>query len=425
MSTHYPTHLINTEAEKASLASILLQRDRAEFYFEQLHEKYFLDPEARTIYLAMLETKKKNLKFDVLAIISANQSVFKIKDKLIDCISYSSLTSSFEQTVALLINAHMAREAYQLGVSIVEYTKTTFEGQELAKLLQPALDEYNLRIDQKENVLHIKKLLPKWLNALNEVEDLSSKPYYLNIEGLHDYFLKTGHLCSIVARTKSGKSSMLGQIIVDALTKQRPVFLATLEVTDTDFLEKIIAYKADVNPMAVQNLKTNTSDFQIKAIGNTITWLENQEFETYHTPCCYITELVMRIKEFAKANPNPIVIIDQLQFIRVNQRFESKIGEYDLIMQKLKEVAFETKSMIFLAHQLNRDVEKTGRTYPQTSDIKDCGRIEEISDLVIMFAKSNEKEDETRFATVISRHRTGGRLELKWLKERARFAQTI
>jgi replicative DNA helicase len=425
MPTPYPTHLINKEAEYACLASILLDKVQAEYRFEQLNEKYFVDPVSKTIYLAMAEAKNRELNFDILAIISANQNIINIKDILLECIGYSSLTTSYKQTLALLINAYMAREAYKLGKSIVEYTKNTFEGQELAKLLQPALDEYNERIDQKENVLPIQELLPKWINSFQEAEENNSKPYFLNIEGLHQYFLKTGHLASIVARTKSGKSSMLGQIIVDALNQDRPVFLATLEVSDTDFLEKIVAYKSDLNPIAVQNFKSNNNQSQIKAIGETVLWLEKKQFETYHTANCFISELVMRVKEFAKTNPNPIVIIDQLQFINSGRRFENKIGEYDFIMQKLKAVAFETQSMIFVAHQLNRDVERAGRTYPQTSDIKDCGRIEEISDLVIMFAKSNEKDDETRYATIISRHRTGGRLELKWIKERARFAQTM
>lgn len=422
MVPNLPQHLITLDGELCVLGYVLLHEAQQEFYFEQLKSKYFVSTKGKQIFEAINKTKERSLPYDILSIIKASEIE---KALLLECISFVGISPSFQDALNILISSYMARETYKLGTNIVEHTNTIYDGVELAPMLHHILDEYEEKIEYKPNISAISELLPKWMNSFNLDKENNSEPYYFNIEGLQDYFLKAGHLVSIVGRVKSGKSTMLGQIIVDALEKEKPVFLATLEVSEIDFLEKIIACKADVNPLAVQNFGSNRNQFQIDEISKTISWLENKKFQTYHASTCYISELIMRIREFAKVNPNPIILVDQLQFINSGKKFENKIGEYDYIMQKLKSVAFETKSMIFLAHQLNRDVERAGRKYPQTSDIKDCGRIEEISDLVIMFAKSNEKDDEKRYATIISRHMSGGNLDLNWDKKKAKFIQIL
>jgi replicative DNA helicase len=426
MST-IPNHLFNLDAEFSLLGSLIMGK-RTDI-LDQLKEEYFYCEQPKKAYKLIKEGYKNYENLDLISLYSSNNE--EEKTLLLETVSRASLTSTPENLLVMLAEFNLARQAFKLGKNITEISKSHWETGNYPKLLEVEMENYNQVLAESETKSYKAfDLLNGWLE--NKANALSSglDTYKLPFIGLgketseNTIFVKQGHLVSVVARTKSGKTTFLSQIALDLLKKNIPVLFVTLEIKPDELMDKIIAYKANVNPLAVQNFgKEGQSEFNQQAILKTMGELENQPLQMQHNANCSINQIVNWVKQFKKEHPSGAVLIDQLQFISSGQKFESRIYEYDFIIKKLKQLALETSTMVFVAHQLNRDIERRNepRPFPITSDIKDCGRIEEVSDLLIMFARNNEKDDETRYTTIISRHQQGGQSYLKWDKTKGKF----
>lgn len=406
-----PQNLINQEAELAVLGIMLLQPD-LQYHLESLETKHFYS--CQKMFEAIKQAYLKHGKAEMLNIDWNRDEIF---------LTYSKASlGSIESALSLLYECYIAREAYYLAVSVTEYTQNYQEGKDTAKKLEELIEGYNQKVDlQAYNLQSIDKVLEGYINykATKWYKDRTTD--FVFGGDLRGYTMSPGHLCSVVARTKAGKTTLLSQLALQALEQNRPVLFVSLEVDNNQIIDKMTAYKANLNPLATINYQNpkNYSKTQDEVVSETLGWFQNKPLNFYHTPDCSLGDLRMKIKEFSKTNPQGVIFIDQLQFISTDQRFESRIYQYDFIMRKIKQFALEFNCVVFLAHQLNRNIEMRENKYPQTSDIKDSGRIEEISDLLILFAQS--KNPDTRNCTIISRHMAGGYYELHWDKTKARF----
>ena len=426
MST-IPNHLYHIDAEFSILGTLILSK-RTDI-LDQLKDEYFYSEQTKRAYKLVKEGYKNYENLDLISLYSANNE--EEKQLILEAVNKTSLSHTPQSLLTMLAEFNLARQAYKLGKNVVEISKNHWETANYPKLLEVEIENYNQIVaDSETKSYKAFDLLNGWLenkaNALSSHLDTYKLPFIgLGKEASENtVFVKQGHLVSVVARTKSGKTTFLSQIALDLLKKNIPVLIVTLEIKPDELMDKIIAYKANVNPLAVQNFgKEGQSEFNQKAIVEAMGELEKLPLYMEHNANCSVNQVVNWVKKFKKENPRGAVLIDQLQFISSGQKFDSRIYEYDFIIKKLKQLALETSTMVFVAHQLNRDIERRNeaRPFPITSDIKDCGRIEEVSDLLIMFARNNEKDDETRYTTIISRHQQGGQSYLKWDKTKGKF----
>ena len=256
MQINPPQHLTNLDAEHGALGYLLLNPTRHDL-FEKLNINYFTDSEVVEDFKLFASAYNNGLNLDFL-------STGVQRARGLQYLSSTSLSASFESNFIILLQTYMAREAYRLGIQITEYAKSQQEGQILVELIQQTLDEYNQAADQKQNIFCVKDILSNWLEEkVKNLDPLQSKSYFLPFqnkltdEHLKDYFVNPGHLCSVVARTKSGKTTFLGQIAVDALKRERAVLFVTLEISANEMTDKLLAFKADAVSYTHLTLPTN------------------------------------------------------------------------------------------------------------------------------------------------------------------------
>lgn len=401
----------NFDAELSILGNFLLKQENLEI-FNKLDEKYFFSQSTKHLFREIKKCLDNDLEINM----------FNVKVDSNDFMSAVSKASmaTVESTFNILLEDFMAREAQSLGTNLATYVKTSNETQAIVKHMKFLLEEYDGKQSIKKTNSHISVILPKLFDEIKK----DGYSYNFNVLGLQEFNTKPGHLVCIVARPKSGKTSFLTQLTIDCLKKNKSVLFCSLEVNEIEIGTKILACQANVNPLAVSHYgEPDQSENNTGLIIQGIKELEDKPLEIYKTAECYIAELKSVIVEFCKTHESPIIVLDQLQFIKSGRKFDKKHEEYDYIMQEIKIIASKTNSTIFVAHQLNRDIEKRDGKFPQPSDIKDCGRIEEICDLGIMFAKSGGDADTNRYATIFSRNMDSGQVVLGWNRKKARFDQ--
>jgi replicative DNA helicase len=109
-----------------------------------------------------------------------------------------------------------------------------------------------------------------------------------------------------------------------------------------------------------------------------------------------------------------LVVVDYLQLISTNGRFNSRNDEVASITRALKGLAKELKVPVLVLSQLTRAPEREDR-HPMLSDLRESGAIEQDADVVMFihrpnfFKKSDEVSMEERGETdlIIAKQRNG------------------
>jgi replicative DNA helicase len=337
----------------------------------------------------------------------------ELRDFAFLCISTSNL-ASIDSALKLIWDNHTTNLALECGQTVKQFIQTSEIGESYFVKMQNILNDYNAKIIKKDGFENISEVLASWFaNKINKVQD--NKPYKLPILGLEYLEVSNGELVSIVARTKSGKTTFLTQIALDCINHNTPVLFFTLEDTKSGIIDKLLALKIGVNLKTMQLFGSpnfiDNSGVETR-LTKAISEIEQSRIGFVDGVNIGLGDIRAIISKFNSKYPNGVVIIDQLQ--KIKHKELNKVIRYDAIVENLKNQAQEFKVKIFLAHQLNREIEKESGRFPTTSDIKDCGRIEEGSDLIVMFAKEDEKTNADRLCTVVSRHFPGKKTRLKW-----------
>ena len=186
---------------------------------------------------------------------------------------------------------------------------------------------------------------------------------------------------------------------------------------------------------------------RISGIGQTPLYIDD-------TPKLAITDLKARARRAAVHQRIGCIVVDYLQLMRsLSKRAEeNKVLEIGEITSGLKEIAKELKIPVFACCQLNRETEKRPMGFPQLSDLRESGSMENDADTVILLWRpvkhcathkqrmdvakklkiEGDNDDQTLAnlesysEAILAKQRNGpvGRVRLRFDGERTRFHST-
>ena len=134
-----------------------------------------------------------------------------------------------------------------------------------------------------------------------------------------------------------------------------------------------------------------------------------------------------------------LLIVDYLQLISGQGRFENRTQEVSYISRSLKSIAKELKVPVLALSQLSRAPEQRPGQRPQLSDLRESGSIEQDADVVIFIFREKKaaeegQEGEEEFAQggsetrlIIGKQRNGptGDVPVVFLKPYAKFENKV
>ncbi|HKR99690.1 MAG TPA: DnaB-like helicase C-terminal domain-containing protein, partial [Candidatus Dormibacteraeota bacterium] len=122
-----------------------------------------------------------------------------------------------------------------------------------------------------------------------------------------------------------------------------------------------------------------------------------------------------------------LIIIDYLQLMRTDSRYDSRVTAVGELSRGLKILARELGVPVVALSQLSRAVETRPDKKPQLSDLRESGNLEQDSDLVMFIYRDeyyNEDSERPGEADlIIAKHRNGavGKVTLTFHKEYPKF----
>ena len=437
-ATAAPPH--NLEAEQSVLGAILLS-DRSLYALvieEGLRPEDFYRQHHGTIYEAMLALYSESEPVDVLTVTDRLRQMGKLEqiggqasvDELTGIVPAAGHARRYAQIVrenALL--RRLLKASYEIQESVLDHQAGPRELVEQAEraMLEVARDDRHQDFRSIEEVLHDE--LDKLHRLSIEGTSLTGTPSgFKDLDEITGGFQK-GNLIIIAARPAMGKSALVCNIAENAAIKHnRPVALFSLEMAEAELAQRFVASQARIKGDELRRGRVAEKRWpKILEASNRLAsaplWVDDSSD---------VGLLEVRAKArrlHSQCDPGlGLVIVDYLQLMRTESRYDSRVTAIGELSRGLKILARELEVPVIALSQLSRAVEQRPDKRPLLSDLRESGNLEQDSDVVMFIYRDDyyEKEESKRPGEadlLIAKHRNGatGKVTLTFQEQYPRF----
>lgn len=358
--------MYDEKIERAALGSMLLSKEALYNSIEILLPNDFYDIRHQIIYQTIQGLFNNEKKVDYLMVmnkITENKLSNKVSEKYII------------DTMASVPN----KENIDYYNNII---KTKSNQRKIFKILE---ELKNNKIEIEEGLLKIESL------SKNEIKDdtfstilehtlrdsVQGVKHKFKIGTLNHYLggVDEGEIITIGGWTSQGKSTLGLQLAIDFASVGKKILILSTEMSEIEIARRILSNQNKKNIMDFRKgvfKKGEKEAFQ--SIINIISKISGK-WEVNIKKIYNMTDVVKYIRKYSPE----IIFIDYLQ----NMSGDSRLSDYQRMTHNIKELqslALREKVTIFVLSQLSRDKEIRK---PKLSDLRDSGRIEECSNIVI------------------------------------------
>ena len=402
----------DTELEKALLYYMIFENKEFD-----ISENDFLDYKNKIIAKAILELKAHKEKVTILSI---NEKIKK--ENMLNYIS--DLGKYIHQENAE--NVYYKLKDYSKKRAIFDLIKETqmqIQNQENIDVFIESLISKMQKIEfqaQKDTsfVKQVVDTVEEIEKNINQKEDLSLYTGFFDLDDLTDG-LHDGELTIIGARPGAGKTTFSLQVAENIARKNKNICFVSLEMSENQLIQKILSLRTGINSRKIRN--GDLSIELLEQIGLECAKISDLKFNIL-TKANTIQQIEINARRLKNQNKLDLLVIDYLQLLRNNGKFNSREQEVADISRTLKLLSLELEIPIIALCQLNRNANKSE---PTLADIRESGSIEQDADNVIFLYQENP--DNNIVTVDLQKQRSGniGKIQLKFIKEISQFRNLV
>jgi replicative DNA helicase len=293
-------------------------------------------------------------------------------------------------------------------------------------MLEVARDDRQQDFRSIEDVLH--EELDKLHRLSIEGTSLTGTPSgFKDLDEITGGF-QPGNLIIIAARPAMGKSALVCNIAENAAVQHgKPVALFSLEMAEAELAQRFVASQARIKGEELRKGRVSEQRWP-KILGASQRlaaaplWVDDSS----DVGMLEIRAKARRLHTQCEGGLG-LIIIDYLQLMRTDSRYDSRVTAVGELSRGLKILARELGVPVIALSQLSRAVEQRPDKKPQLSDLRESGNLEQDSDLVMFIYRdeyySEESERPGEADLIIAKHRNGavGKVTLTFQKEYPKF----
>lgn len=362
----------------------------------------------------------------------------KAEKKEISIISLQSkISANNKQVIEYLANLNeyvYATTADYIYNQVIELSKK----RKLMALLQKSITELmeaeSIDIFIQDKIKQINKIaeinekeqtfLEQVVETSTEIErNTLQKPDYTLYTGITDLDkmicgLHRQELTIIGARPGVGKTTLALQIAEHIAERGTETAIISLEMSDTQVIQKLISRRARINSYKMRMGTLETKELEQVGIVSA---------EIAELPIHLITKArtIQHIENIARKLKNKnnlgLMIIDYIQLIKNKGKFNSREQEVADITRTLKLLSLELNIPIVGLCQLNRNA---ARQEPTLADLRESGAIEQDADnILFLYQEAESTETIVDITLKLAKQRAGeiGKINLKFNKANSEF----
>lgn len=401
--------MYDEEVEKAVLYYIIFQN--ADY---QIDESDFVNGRNIRIAKAIMQLRKEKKEISMLnvqSLIKANQTeVLQYISKLGDNV----YGANEDNTYMKLIRLSEKRKLFNLlqkAIGEIQDEEADIYSQKLIK----QLNEITKR--EKKEKTFTEKIAEATIDLEKKYNNQSDYSLYTGLYDLDDMTcgLHNQELTIIGARPGVGKTTLALQIAENISRKDKNILFLSLEMSDTQIIQKMIARIGNVQSYRMRRGTLEDSDWE--KIANTAEELSKLKFNT-NSNIRNIQELEVLARKLKNQDKLDLLIIDYIQLLRNKEKFNCREQEVADISRRLKLLSLELDIPIIALCQLNRNA---SNSEPGLADLRESGSLEQDADNIIFLYKEDSESDEITLKLAKQRAGQTGKIKLKFKKETSNF----
>jgi len=207
--------------------------------------------------------------------------------------------------------------------------------------------------------------------------------------------LQPGELVVVAARPSLGKTALALNIAAHAAIKHhKTVGFFSLEMSKESIVIRLLCSEAETDSHRLRSgFATSRADWNklTHALGR----LGDAPLLIEDTPALSIMQIRAKARRLKMERGLDLMIVDYLQLVSGQGRFENRTQEVSYISRGLKSLAKELKVPVLALSQLSRAPEQRPGQRPQLSDLRESGSIEQDADVVIFIFRERKAAEES------------------------------
>jgi replicative DNA helicase len=297
-------------------------------------------------------------------------------EKITTIINKFESVANLESYLFLLNEKHLRRSIIELGKKSIIWGYST--SIDINEILEKMDQLFHSLAQQKltEKIYSSAEIIDDVFNEMkmkikkqNEIGFLSS---FKDLDSILQGFQKN-ELIIIAGRPSMGKTAFSLNLGKNIVTKYRvPLIIFSLEMSRQQIIYRLIADESNISTSRIKSGKMTVLEW--KLLSSSMKNLAELPIYIDDTPNITLTEISSKLKKILNNKKKEgIVIIDYLQLMKLNVKFENRVQEISYITRNLKLLAKEFEIPILLLSQLSRNVESRTNKRPMLSDLRESG----------------------------------------------------
>lgn len=241
--------------------------------------------------------------------------------------------------------------------------------------------------------------------------------------------LQSGNLIVLAARPSIGKTSLALNIAEHvAFHEQRPVVVASLEMSESELVQRYLSGDARISNDRLRKGRLDQAEW--KRVLTSAARTEGVPFTILDEGDLSVFELHAKARAIAaRDGALGLLVVDYLQLMRPQDRGTgNRTEDVSQMSRGLKRLARDLQCPVLALSQLNRGVEQRADRRPLLADLRESGSIEADADVVLMlyrddyYEPDSERPGETDVLVRKNRHGALGEIVLAFDAPRVRFS---
>ena len=425
----------NIDAEQSVLGAILLDREAIYKVMKVLRPDDFYRENHRIIYEAMLDLNESGSPVDMITV-----SDHLRRQGTLEKAGGVAYIASLGETVPTAANVEyyariveeksLLRTLIQVSARIAGMSYE--EGEEPEKLITEA-EQMIVELGSRRAATAFYAIKDIILDTFAHLEFLYNNRG--SVTGVPTSFPDLDRICSglqpsdliiLAGRPSMGKTA-LGLCIAysAALRHNIPVAIFSLEMSKEQLVQRILCAEARVDQHRLRTGNLEEDDWRM--LHETKGKLAGIPIFIDDTPGITVRQVRAKSRLLKAEKGLGLIVIDYLQMMQGNRRYENRQQEISDISRSLKSLAKELNVPVLALAQLSRLVERRDNKRPIMSDLRESGSLEQDADLIMFIYRDEyynpDSEKKGIAEIIISKHRNGpvGTVELGFFKEYTRF----
>jgi len=422
------------QAERATLGSILLDRDAIVALGGWLPSEYFYLEKHALIYEAMLACYGRREPPDLATVATELRRQERLD--LVGGIGYlSELVADVPTAVHIEYYARTVERTAVLRRLIEAGGKISALGYDEAQDLETTLDSAEKQlfaVSQRrsaQDFVHIGKIVNQLFTQIETLQErrgeVAGVPTgYTDLDALTGG-LQPSDLIILAARPSMGKTSLALSLAYNvAFLANATVGIFSLEMSRDQLVQRMLAMHTgiDMQRLRTGSLRADELNLALEGMGVL------SEIPVYieDTAGLSINEVRAKSRRLHSEAGLDLLMIDYLQLMS-GRRSDNRVQEVSEISRGLKGLARELNVPVIALSQLSRAVEGRTSHVPMLSDLRESGSIEQDADIVMFIYREEMYDRETEKKGIaeihLAKHRNGplGVVPLRFEARTTRF----